>query len=51
MAERHTGINPDGTTADNVALVGTALKPYRGRIVLATKCGVRHMGDHLTETL
>lgn len=46
-AECYTGVNSDGTTAYNEELVGQALKPYRNRIVLATKCGVRHMGDHL----
>lgn len=46
-AECYTGVNPDGTTAYNEELVGQALKPYRNRIILATKCGVRHMGDHL----
>lgn len=46
-AECYTGVNPDGTIAYNEELVGEALKPYRNKIVLATKCGVRHMGDHL----
>lgn len=46
-AECYTGVNPDGSTAYNEELVGQALKPYRNKIVLATKCGVRHMGDHL----
>lgn len=46
-AECYTGTNPDGTTAYNEELAGAALKPYRDRIVLATKCGVRHMGGHL----
>ena len=46
-AECYTGINPDGSTAYNEELVGAALKPYRDKIVLATKCAVRHMGDHL----
>ena len=46
-AQCYTGTNPDGTTAYNEELVGQALKPYRDKIVLATKCGVRHMGDHL----
>ena len=46
-AECYTGTNPDGSTAYNEGLVGAALKPYRDRVVLATKCGVRHMGDHL----
>src|SRR5699024_4398759 len=46
-AECYTGVNPDGSTAYNEELVGAALKPYRDRVVIATKCGVRHMGDHL----
>lgn len=46
-AECYTGVNPDGSTAYNEELVGTALKPYRDKVVLASKCGVRHMGDHL----
>ena len=46
-AECYTGVNPDGSTAYNEELVGQALKPYRDKIVLATKCGVQHKGDHL----
>lgn len=46
-AECYTGTNPDGSTAYNEELLGEALKPYRDRVVLATKCGVHHMGDHL----
>ena len=46
-AECYTGVNPDGSTAYNEELVGAALKPYRDRVFIATKCGVRHMGDHL----
>lgn len=46
-AECYTGINADGTVAYNEELVGQALAPYRDRVVLATKFGVRHMGDHL----
>lgn len=46
-AECYTGVNPDGSIAYNEELVGAALKPYRDKIVLATKCGVRHLGDHL----
>lgn len=46
-AECYTGVNADGSTAYNEELVGEALKPYRNKIVLATKCGVQHMGDHL----
>lgn len=46
-AECYTGTNADGSTAYNEELVGAALKPYRDKVVIATKCGVRHMGDHL----
>lgn len=46
-AECYTGVNADGTTAYNEVLVGEALKPYRDHVVLATKCGVTHRGDHL----
>ena len=46
-AECYTGTNPDGSTAYNEELVGAALKPYRDKVVIATKCGVRHMGNHL----
>ena len=46
-AECYTGVNADGSLASNEELVGAALKPYRDKIILATKCGVRHRGDHL----
>ncbi len=46
-AECYTGTNSDGSTAYNEELVGAALKPYRDKVIIATKCGVRHMGDHL----
>ncbi|MFQ6829881.1 MAG: aldo/keto reductase, partial [Acutalibacter sp.] len=46
-AECYTGVRPDGTTAYNEELVGAALKPYRDKVVIATKCGVRHLGDRL----
>lgn len=46
-AECYTGTNSDGTTAYNEELVGNALVPYRDKVIIATKCGVRHMGDHL----
>lgn len=46
-AECYTGINADGTTAYNEELVGTALKPYRHDVVLATKCGVQHSPNGL----
>ena len=46
-AECYTGIRADGSTAYTEDLVGAALKPFRKQVVLATKCGVRHMGSHL----
>ena len=41
-AECYTGENPDGSTAYNEELVGSALAPYRNKVVIATKFGVRH---------
>lgn len=46
-AECYTGVYPDGSTAYNEDVVGEALKPIRGKVVLATKCGVTHGGDRL----
>lgn len=46
-AECYTGILPDGSIAYNEELVGTALKPYREKVVIATKFGVRHASDGL----
>lgn len=46
-AECYTGTKPDGTIAYNEELVGEALKPYRDKVVIATKRGVRHLGDRL----
>ncbi len=46
-AECYTGTNPDGTTAYNEEVVGLGIKGIRDKIVLASKCGVRHMWDHL----
>ena len=46
-AECYTGINPDGSTAYNEEVVGEAVKPFRKNIILCTKFGVKHMGDHL----
>ena len=40
-AECYTGTNPDGSTAYNEEAVGMGIKPFRDKIVLATKCGVR----------
>lgn len=46
-AECYTGVYTDGTTAYNEEVVGEALKPVRDKVILATKCGVTHGGDHL----
>lgn len=41
-AECYIGENPDGTINCNEELVGQALAPYRDKVKIATKCGVRH---------
>ena len=46
-AECYTGVNPDGSTAYNEEVVGEAVKPFRKDIILCTKFGVKHMGNHL----
>ena len=46
-AECYTGTLPDGSTAYNEELVGAALAPYREKVVIATKCGVRHASNGL----
>lgn len=46
-AECYTGINPDGSIAYNEEVVGQALRPFRDKIVIATKCGVQHGKDRL----
>lgn len=46
-AECYTGTNPDGTTAYNEEAVGEGIRGIRDKIALCTKCGVRHLGDHL----
>ena len=46
-AECYLGNRADGTLASNEDLVGEALKPYRDRIKLATKCGVAHSPEGL----
>lgn len=42
-AHRYEGVLPDGSIAYNEELVGKALAPYRGRVKIATKCGI-HVG-------
>lgn len=44
-AECYTGTNPDGTTAYNEEAVGQGIRPFRDKIILATKCGVQ-FGDN-----
>ena len=46
-AECYTGENADGTISYNEELVGEALKDVRENVVIATKFGVTHKGDHL----
>ena len=46
-AECYTGVFPNGSTAYNEELMGAALKPYRDKIVIATKFGVHHAPDGL----
>lgn len=46
-AECYTGIYPDGTISYNEELVGEALRDMRQNVVIATKCGMTHGGDHL----
>lgn len=46
-AQCYTGINPDGSINYNEELVGEAVKPFRDKIILCTKFGVEHKGDHL----
>ena len=46
-AECYLGNRADGTLARNEDLVGEALKPYRHRVKIATKCGVEHQGGML----
>lgn len=44
-AECYIGTNENGQTVYNEELVGKALKPYRDKVVIATKFGVRHNAD------
>lgn len=46
-AQCYTGINPDGSINYNEELVGEAVRPFRDQIILCTKFGVTHKGDHL----
>ncbi|MDE7262824.1 MAG: aldo/keto reductase [Oscillospiraceae bacterium] len=44
-AECYTGNRADGSLAYNEDLVGEALKPYRNKVVIASKCGVHHNAE------
>ena len=46
-AECYTGVNEDGTISYNEEIVGEALKDVRDKVIIATKFGVTHKGDHL----
>lgn len=46
-AQCYTGENEDGTLSSNEEDVGEALKDVRDQVVIATKFGVTHKGDHL----
>ena len=46
-AECYTGENADGSISYNEELVGTALKDVRNQVIIVTKFGVEHKGDHL----
>ena len=46
-AECYTGVNEDGSISYNEEIVGEALKDVRDMVVIATKFGVVHKGDHL----
>lgn len=46
-AECYTGQFADGSTAYNEELVGSALKPYRNHVVIASKFGVTHTPEGL----
>lgn len=46
-AECYTGVNADGSINYNEEIVGEAIQNFRKEIVLCTKFGVTHKGDHL----
>ena len=46
-AECYTGINHDGSISYNEELVGEAVRDFRDEVIIATKFGVDHKGDHL----
>ena len=46
-AECYIGENADGSVSYNEELVGKALAPYRNKVKVATKCGVKHENRQL----
>lgn len=46
-AECYLGTFADGSPANNELVVGEALRSVRDQVVIATKFGVQHGGDHL----
>ena len=46
-AECYTGVNEDGSISYNEEIVGEALQDVRDKVIIATKFGVVHKGDHL----
>ena len=46
-AECYTGENKDGSISYNEELVGEAIHDFRDEVIIATKFGVEHKGDHL----
>ena len=46
-AECYTGVNADGSINYNEEIVGEALKDVRDKVIIASKFGVTHKGDHL----
>ena len=46
-AECYTGENADGSISYNEELVGEAIKDVRENVIIATKFGVTHRGNHL----
>lgn len=46
-AECYTGLDENGNISYNEELVGEALKDVRENVIIATKFGVTHKGDHL----
>ncbi len=46
-AECYTGSYADGSPANNEEVVGEAIRPFRDKVILASKFGVKHGGDHL----